>query len=406
MVKSGLADLLEADIQDPTDFPADDNAPGLRSLDAALRCKICSELYDAPVILPCGHTFCSLCARQQLLDKPSCPTCWKETSEGALKTNPMLEEAVEAWKRSRQVTKIIPVTYLSPTSRPYVLQLSTEDVERRSRPSRPPPSFDSRSAKKRKTSNDASDSEAGPSRSRIINKRSRSSSAQLSAVDEDEEDEPRGSSVVELSPDELVPCPVCTKPTRIADMDAHIGNGCKTTSLKPTTKPATKQSDAWSKIFDGGNGKGKTKKRSDNDDDYLPKVSYNMLKDKQIRDLLAEQELPTTGDHTTLVARHQRWVSIYNANVDRNPQYRRRISELRAELRKWEKEREAGLKKSSSKEAAMQVNVKEYRRANKAEFDQLVAQARPKSNAGGPSRSNSAPLSRQGSDASQPISVE
>lgn len=85
-----------------------------------------------------------------------------------------------------------------------------------------------------------------------------------------------------------------------------------------------------------------------------------MLKDKQIRDLLAEHELPTTGDHTTLVARHQRWVSIYNANVDRNPQYRRRVSELRAELRKWEKEREAGLKKSS-KDAAMQVNVKEYR---------------------------------------------
>ena len=60
MVKSGLADLLEADIQDPTDFPTEDTAPGLRGLDAALRCKICSELYDAPVILPCGHTFCSL----------------------------------------------------------------------------------------------------------------------------------------------------------------------------------------------------------------------------------------------------------------------------------------------------------------------------------------------------------
>lgn len=102
--------------------------------------------------------------------------------------------------------------------------------------------------------------------------------------------------------------------------------------------------------------------RNDNDDDdYLPKVSYNMLKDKQIRDLLSEHELPTTGDHATLVSRHQRWVSIYNANVDRNPQYRRRVSELRVELKKWEKDREAGLKKGSSKDAAMQVNVKEYR---------------------------------------------
>ncbi|VDC03901.1 unnamed protein product [Peniophora sp. CBMAI 1063] len=388
MVKSGLADLLEADIQDPTDFPADNDSPGLRGLDAALRCKICSELYDAPVILPCGHTFCSLCARQQLLERPSCPTCWKETSEGALKVNPMLEEAVEAWKRSR----------------PYVLQLSTRDVEHRSRPSRPPPSSDTRPTKKRKTSEDASDTEAGPSR--LVNsRRSRSGSERLSVVDEDDEVEPRGSSVVELSPDELVPCPVCAKSTRIADMDAHIGNGCKTSGLKP----ATKQQNAWSKIFDGAGagGKGKTKKsRTDNDDDYLPKASYNMLKDKQVRDLLSEHELPTAGDRATLVARHQRWVSIYNANVDKNPQYRRRISELRAELKKWEKEREAGLKKGSSKDAAMQVNVKEYRRANKAEFDQLVAQARPKSGAAGPSTAKAAPLSRQGSSSSEAIAVE
>ena len=86
-----------------------------------------------------------------------------------------------------------------------------------------------------------------------------------------------------------------------------------------------------------------------------------MLKDKQIRDLLSEHDLPTTGDHNTLVARHQRWVSIYNANIDKNPRYRSRVSELRTELRKWEKEREAGLKKGSSKDVAMQVNVKEYR---------------------------------------------
>lgn len=126
-------------------------------------------------------------------------------------------------------------------------------------------------------SEDVSDYEAGPSRFRITNKRSRSGSVDLSVVDEGEDD-PRGSSVVELSPgmllcvgsseiltyalwhsDELVPCPVCAKQTRIADMDAHIGSGCKSGGLKP----ATKQSDAWNKIFGGAGGgaKGKAKKR-------------------------------------------------------------------------------------------------------------------------------------------------
>ena len=52
--------LYDMDIQDPTDFPPSSTAPGLRALDNALRCKICQELYEAPVVLTCGHCFCSL----------------------------------------------------------------------------------------------------------------------------------------------------------------------------------------------------------------------------------------------------------------------------------------------------------------------------------------------------------
>ncbi len=52
--------LLSTDIQDPTDFPSSSTTPGLRALDNALRCKICQELYEAPVLLTCGHCFCSL----------------------------------------------------------------------------------------------------------------------------------------------------------------------------------------------------------------------------------------------------------------------------------------------------------------------------------------------------------
>ena len=60
MQSNALSALLNSDIQDPTDFPNNEHAPGLRQLDAALRCDICSEFYEAPVTLTCGHCFCSL----------------------------------------------------------------------------------------------------------------------------------------------------------------------------------------------------------------------------------------------------------------------------------------------------------------------------------------------------------
>ena len=38
----------------------------------------------------------------------------------------------------------------------------------------------------------------------------------------------------------------------------------------------------------------------------LPKASYTVLKDKQIRDLLAAQDLSTAGDRSQLISRHER----------------------------------------------------------------------------------------------------
>jgi len=60
MLSSNVDALLSLDITDPTDFPPPSIAPGLRQIDSALRCKICKELIEAPVTLPCGHCFCSL----------------------------------------------------------------------------------------------------------------------------------------------------------------------------------------------------------------------------------------------------------------------------------------------------------------------------------------------------------
>jgi E3 ubiquitin-protein ligase RAD18 len=124
MQPNTLAALLNTDIPDPTDF----HSPFLRQLDSALRCSICSECFDAPVTLNCGHCFCSLvssllcwsscmkghgfdyrweqCARSYINEKSECPSCRKIANEGHLRVNPAMEEVVSAWKLARCVTPL------------------------------------------------------------------------------------------------------------------------------------------------------------------------------------------------------------------------------------------------------------------------------------------------------------
>jgi hypothetical protein len=80
------------------------------------------------------------------------------------------------------------------------------------------------------------------------------------------------------------------------------------------------------------------------------------MKEKQIRELLGQAELSTTGDKNTLMARHQqynfvrsaqefapnrlflRWTMVYNANQDKSMNQRQDVEQLRKELKRWEGE--------------------------------------------------------------------
>lgn len=68
----------------------------------------------------------------------------------------------------------------------------------------------------------------------------------------------------------------------------------------------------------------------------IPKVAYHTLKEKRLREMLSDHDLPTTGDKDTLIRRHERWVLVYNANLDRNPRDRETLEELIRKLKKWE----------------------------------------------------------------------
>ncbi|KAJ3550754.1 hypothetical protein NMY22_g257 [Coprinellus aureogranulatus] len=304
-------------LPDPTDFPAESTAPGLRKLDATFRCSICGDPYDAPVTINCGHCFCSGCLRSALATKQECPACRKPANEGHIRPNYVLEAAISAWNDARS----------------YVLGLISKASAVQESP---------RKRKRQRSTSpisvDMEDSDVAPGPSKRPSSASRSSEAPSLNPQPEQPHGPR------------LPRP---------------GKG----KIKESTS-----ANAWSKLMQQPKPKSKKQKRQataeSDDEGPLPKVTYATLKERQIKDLLQEHNLSTQGDRATLEQRHKKWVMLYNANLDRSETNRKSQTALRQELKKWEET-------MSKRKKAVIDDPKEYTKKNKSEFDRLIELARP-----------------------------
>ena len=82
----------------------------LAPVEQALRCQVCKDFFDTPMITSCSHTFCSLCIRRCLTTDGRCPVCRANDQEMKLRSNAIIQELVDVFQ----------------TARPVVLQLGQE----------------------------------------------------------------------------------------------------------------------------------------------------------------------------------------------------------------------------------------------------------------------------------------
>ncbi|EMD34430.1 hypothetical protein CERSUDRAFT_97689 [Gelatoporia subvermispora B] len=201
--------------------------------------------------------------------------------------------------------------------------------------------------------------------------------------------------ILSPSPD-AVECPICNKMVVERMINQHIDSGCLSYLSEASSSGARgEQKMQWSKLFGNtestrkGKDKGKAKAKdrhanndafrrpayqsgSDIDDlfnaDPLPKMSYDVLKDKRIQEYLMEHDLPTTGSRDACIARHQKWVMLFNANLDRSAN-RQNLSQLREELETWE----AAQRKPRTQNVTDSIA---HQKQHKDEFERLKEEAR------------------------------
>ena len=169
------------DLPDSTDW-IQTTLPSFEPLEAALRCEICKEFYNNPVITTCHHTFCSICIRRCIAADGKCPSCMTVCSSDKLAPNIAIREVVMRFREAR----------------PKAMELARADKAETAAASK----------KKRKlddTDMEDDDDNARHTRSRTTRSRGqRNGGAIVVADSEDDGDE-------DFVPDGIVKCPLCNK---------------------------------------------------------------------------------------------------------------------------------------------------------------------------------------------------
>ncbi|WWC98883.1 DNA repair protein rad18 [Kwoniella sp. B9012] len=347
---------LLSSIDEAPPFPP--NHPQLRRLDRSVVCQICKEPFQAPVSIGCGHSFCSSCIRSSLDVLKKCPSCNEPASEGQIRRNRALEEITDSWEESR------PIIYdlAKPPPQPQITK---------KRPAQElNPKAASSSGTKRLKPN--SSRETSGSRSQSPTKSRRSNDSDHDEVQngevEDEEDD-----VQELTENDEAPCPICQSTLPISSIPLHIEKGCPPPKSKLNGNGNRKgnQKADWKKVF-SGQSIGAKNKDKEVEMKRITKPNYALATPADLRSILSDYSLPTTGDKVTLISRVQEWIILFNSNLDTS--HPSSLSALRAKLSDMEnskkRDKERG-KDEMINQLGSKDGLQKYAKDKRSEFERL-----------------------------------
>lgn len=352
---SRLAALMDTSLPDPTDW-LETSLPSFATLESALRCQVCKDFYDTPMITSCSHTFCSLCIRRCLSSDSKCPTCRAGDQASKLRRNWAVQEVVEAFQNTRTTA----------------LELAKEQLDNVQK------DRVSHKRNKRKASGTGFEDDGPSKRTRSSQAQTRSQvqkpSQEAIVIALDSEDDGNGDCWSEpgLCPepdDGLVACPLCGRRMMEEAVFNHLDKctgeeksveNRKTKnafhSREPTLQTPSKQAKTLM--------------------ERLPQLNYTLLKDNALRKKLQELGIPTWGPRQLLIKRHTEWVDIYNSNSDcLRP---RSVKDLLKDLDTWERSQGGLAQGSNSATGVMKKDFdhEDWKDRHKNHFNELIANAR------------------------------
>ncbi|KAF2238928.1 DNA repair protein rad18 [Viridothelium virens] len=340
------------DVSDPSDW-LETHLTEFAPFDAALRCEVCKDYYNTPMITSCTHTFCSLCIRRTLAADGKCPICRSNDQASKLRRNGAMEELVEMFKVARPVAlRLAQKEKISPdrsTARPRSKskrKAADADLEEEAQ----------RSSQKRKT--------RGQSR-----RDAPTESPEVMVIDNEEDGDYQPD-------DDLVPCPICHKRMKQEAVFSHLDH-CEEEQEQDRRRARTRTPNSAKPTL--GSSKSQL---SSKPPERIAELSYGLLTEKALRKKLSDLGIPSWGSRTLLIKRHTEWVNLWNANADSlNPRSKR---DLLNQLDVWERTQGGhALNSAAAPNHADAVMSKEFdgvgwAQSNKSDFDKLIAEARRK----------------------------